>query len=400
MEMRLSLCAIALAWLGALSIPSAAGGGYKIPDQSTRAMGMMDAFVAGADDASAVYYNPAGLARIQRPEGIANLYVSHTELEWDSSAFPDETSDNKHYLIPTAYAAMPAPNRDDLVLGLGIYSPYGLGTEWDPTESPENAAHASFGEIVVINVSPSAGWRVSERLRLGAGLDLAWSSVEQRAEGPPARMSLDGDGTGVGYNLGLQYDLSPSCTLGLTYRSKMTVEYEGDADIQAPPPIPSYSGGAETEIEFPASATVALSLAATPRLRLELAASWEDWSVNDRTVVHRDPPAGPIIQNTNWNSSWVLMLGAEYELNEKITLRSGYGYNEQPSPSATATPLLPQDDLHAVSVGLGYRLSDQLTLDTALLMSHSNSDKRIAQPSGGEYSHFGYALSFGVRYFF
>ncbi|MFW5803063.1 MAG: OmpP1/FadL family transporter [Verrucomicrobiota bacterium] len=400
MKNKLFLFVLALAWSGAPAIPSATGGGYKIPDQSTRAMGMMDAFVAGADDASSVYYNPAGLAHILNPEMIGNLYVSHTELEWDSSTAPDETSDNKHYLIPTAYAAMPAPNRDDLTLGLGIYSPYGLGTEWNTVDSPTNAALGAFGEIVVINVTPSAGWRVSERLRLGAGLDLAWSSVEQRRSGPPTRMSLDGDGTGIGYNLGLQYDFTPTCTLGLAYRSKMSVEYEGDAEIQPPLPFPPYSGGAETEIEFPASATVALSLKPTTRLRLELAASWEDWSINEQTVVHLDPPAGPIVEDNDWNSSWVLMLGAEYELNEKITLRSGYGYNEQPSPSATATPLLPQDDLHALSVGLGYHVSEQLTLDTALLMSHSNDKKRIDATPAGEHSHFGYALSFGVRYRF
>lgn len=387
-----------------LSTSAAMAGGYKIPDQSTRALGMMDAFVAGADDASAVYYNPAGLAHLTSPELIGNLYLSHTELDWDSQAFADEESDNKHYLIPTVYGAYPVPDRDDLVLGLGIYSPYGLGTEWDPNDSPNNAAVSSLGEIVVVNLTPSIAWRATDRLRLGGGLDFAWSSVEQRWEGGapplPPRTSLDGHGTGVGYNLGLQYDFTPACTLGLTYRSKMEVDYSGDAKIGAPR---SYSGRAETEIEFPASATIALSVDASPCLRLEAVAEWDDWSVNERTLIYG--AGGQLLYNipNNWDPSWVFMLGAEYDATERMTLRAGYGYNEQPIPPEYGTPSLPQDNLHAVSLGMGYQMSDRWTLDTAVLVSRSEDEQRISQSPvlrSGEYSHFGYALSVGVRYVF
>ena len=42
---------------------SAQAGGFELPDNGAQALGRGATFVAKADDTTAMYYNPAGLAR-------------------------------------------------------------------------------------------------------------------------------------------------------------------------------------------------------------------------------------------------------------------------------------------------------------------------------------------------
>ena len=119
---RLIACLTVASVLSTALCPRADAGGYRIPDQSTRAMSMMDAFNAGADDASAVYYNPAGLTHLDRPEFIGNLYVSDREFSYDGP-FGDESSDTDLTVFPTVFVGGPLPEAKGFFWGLGVYAP-------------------------------------------------------------------------------------------------------------------------------------------------------------------------------------------------------------------------------------------------------------------------------------
>ena len=86
-----------------LGTTAAQAGGFQIQDQSTRAMGMADAFVASADDASAVYYNPAGLTRLSAPQVIGNVYFAHADVHYAGDGKAQglsENSDGRYYTVP------------------------------------------------------------------------------------------------------------------------------------------------------------------------------------------------------------------------------------------------------------------------------------------------------------
>ena len=106
-----------------LATVTVCGGGFKIQDQSTRAMGMSDAFVAGADDASAVYYNPAGLTHLQAPQFIDNIYFAHATTYYSGPGGSD-SSDGRVYTVPNLYVGGPLPGIDGFYAGLGIYAPF------------------------------------------------------------------------------------------------------------------------------------------------------------------------------------------------------------------------------------------------------------------------------------
>ncbi len=341
------------------------GGASKIQDQSTRAMGRIDAFVAGADDASSVYYNPAGLMRLSAPQFIGNLYFAHTTAYSSGPGF-DETSDNRTYVLPTFFFGTPVGGAENVAAGIGVYAPFGLGARWG--DNTNNATSVSLAEIKLISVNPTIAFALGERLSVGAGVDYFQSTATRRwRPAPQGEIDIEGEGNGWGYNLGLQWDLRDDVTVGLTYRSQVDVHYEGDIDDD----INFLSGSADTKIKYPANATLAVEWRPTSKLRLEVAAEWSDWSINDQSVIYHNLPFPVIVQRQDWEDSWVLMFGAEYDLNEKWTVRGGYGYNETPVPASTADPSLPVGDGHALAVGCSYRFRENATLDLGLIVSYA-----------------------------
>jgi long-chain fatty acid transport protein len=407
---------VAILGLGMMAGATAQGGGFKIPDQSTRAMGMMDAFVAGADDASAIYYNPAGLTRLDGLQAIGNLYLAHANMYY-SGPDGDETSDGRYYTVPNMYLAAPIGDSEALFWGLGVYSPFGLGSRWADDSAVRYTT--TLAEIQLVNINPTLAYKVGDRLAIGVGVDYFTSRVINRlinnydtdlnGDGilditGQGEADMDAEGDGWGYNFGLQWQCSDTIAFGLTYRSRVELDYEGSIELDDIPPafqaiFPS-SSSLETAIEYPASATAAISWQKTPKLRLEFAAEWTDWSSRDEQTF--DTVLALPTTRLDWDDSWVLMLGAEYRLNEKWMLRGGYGFNETPAPKDTADPSLPTGDTHAISIGASYQFSKAVTLDTAFLISYGTKQTLESTPTlpKSDYDAISTLLSFGITYQF
>jgi len=393
----------------------AAAGGFKIQDQGARAMGMIDAFVAGADDASSVYYNPAGLTRLARPQLIVDGYLAHAVTRYNGRGETDE-SDGKWYTLPWLYFGVPMPGYDDVAVGIGVYTPFGLGSRWADDSLVRH--YTTLAEIRLVNINPSVAWQCTERLSIGAGLDFYTSRVLSRRMadyslfgGGDGQVKMDADGRGWGYNLGLQYRVTDRITLGFTWRSPVKVGYDGDVQFDnVPPALAPLFGGThksydvDAQIDYPGIAAGAIAWQATDKLRIEFAAEWSKWSTRDTQAINIHGPA--VVQQPpqelGWKNSWVLMLGAEYQLNERWSVRCGYGFNETPAPPSTADPSIPTGNTHAVSVGLGYRINEHARLDTALVLAYGEGrtlDNPNAPPHSDFYSLSGY-YSIGITYEF
>ena len=258
-------------------------GGAKVPNQSTRAMGMSDAFVAGADDASAVYYNPAGLSRLKGAEVITNLYVAHSTI-YASGPGTDVTSDGRVYVLPNFYLGLPLDATNATTLGLGVYTPFGLGSRWGDDVArqwaqlpgtPLGATAATLSEIQLVNINPVIARKLTDGLSAGVGLDYYVSRAVSRGEmnyspfGGPGEVDLDVEGDGVGFNGGLQWQCSKKVILGLVARSEVEVDYEGDLErdaVPAPlPGTPGVSSHAETTVDYPLSLAAGLRWLVTDR---------------------------------------------------------------------------------------------------------------------------------------
>ncbi len=402
-----------------LTVNCAKAGGFKIQDQSSRAMGMIDAFIAGADDASAVYYNPAGLTRLNRPQLIGNFYLAHAEARYEGPGGTDH-SDGRIYALPNFFLGYPLDKDNRLIAGLGVYSPFGLGSKWD-SNSPVRY-HTTLAEIKMININPTLALAITDELAVGGGVNYYYSQVKMRhkinnpANVADGKQTVDIDGEDWGYNLGLLYELTDKIDLGFTYRSPVTVSHKGDLKVEhvavpktAPPgfAVTNLYSDVKTDLKYPALIGAGVKSQMTDDLRVELAAEWQRWSSRDvqQFEIAGDPPhlpTGVERQKVDWKDSWVLMLGAEYDLTSRWRLRSGYAFNQSPVPPETADPSLPPGDTHAASIGLGHTFRDNLTLDLAGVVSYQEKTtiKGENAPPESKYEAWGGYLAIGLTWEF
>src|SRR6266487_1251538 len=135
-------------------LTKAFAGGYMIPHQSARGLGLSNAMTAGVNDASAVYYNPAALSEVYGN----NLLISGTYVNLQNSVENSgRKSTNKHddNFLATFFANYHIPG-SDLTLGIGTYTPFGLATTYDSDAFTRFAAVQT--ELKTIYITPALSW--------------------------------------------------------------------------------------------------------------------------------------------------------------------------------------------------------------------------------------------------
>ena len=75
--------------------------GFRLPDQDAFATGRGEAFVATADNASAIFYNPAGISQLEGNNLRAGIYAIYLDPSYKSPV-NGQTYDNqlKYHAIP------------------------------------------------------------------------------------------------------------------------------------------------------------------------------------------------------------------------------------------------------------------------------------------------------------
>jgi long-chain fatty acid transport protein len=346
------------------------GAGFALVQQGTAAMAQGNAFVAEANDPSAIFYNPAGLNQLKQVEFYQGTFLNHPDREFhgDDGTF----SETNHRLYHNASAYLAAPINDRLALGFGFFSPFGLGTAWPPTW--EGRYISTLSKLKTYNLNPVASVKLLENLSLAAGFDAMWSSVELKKKNqillptpkgviqlPDGESRLTGDGCGLGYNLGLLYEPIHGVKLGVSYRSDITLTYRGNLSLTLPPQLKKLQtpplGGA-AGLTFPPSVTWGINYARLKPFTFEFDTTWTGWSSYDETRIGLSTPirlgAKPtftLVTPKKWQDAWAFRFGGSYELREGMKIRAGYIYDLSPVPDSTFDPQLPDANRHIFTVG-------------------------------------------------
>lgn len=377
---------------------TALGSGFSIFEQGAKATGMGGAFVATADDPSAIFYNVAGIAQ-QRNMAFysgGTLINFTNEFRGDpNDVFASGTTGhyNRHTFIPpNAYAIVPIGS--NLTFGVGVMAPFGLRTDW---EDPWVGRFVSRdANIKVVSVEPAVAWQSSSgTVAVGAGVEYRRARVVlNRNNALPginpfngklsdvanAYLSSDWE-NGIGWNVGIL--LKPGTwRLGASYRAPMDIDFNGDLTItQISTGIPAVDGqvkaglppsqGIETTVPFPAIAQFGIASTAIPNWDLEFDVTHITWSRFKTLVVTGSAPAGATLidRPQNWDDTMSFRIGANHRVNETWDVRFGAVYDENPQPVEAVSPLLPDSDRMGVSFGVGFR-HGPFTIDATEFVLH------------------------------
>ncbi|MCF8240290.1 MAG: outer membrane protein transport protein [Melioribacteraceae bacterium] len=368
-KVRLTLVALMF------SLSSIFASGFQINEHGARAMAMGGAFTGLANDVSALFYNPAGLVNLKGTHLVAGVTLISPKAAFRGPA-PEitEYSVKDNLFTPINIYATHQIN-DDLAVGLSVNNPYGLGTEW-PEDWVGNKL-AVDTEIRTFFFTPTISYRLTDNLSIGAGLVFAYGDVTIARktslypfEGE-AMVSLEGDGTAWGFTGGLLYQPLKELSLGVSFRSSATFNFEGDATTKGGPSQLEGSlpkGGIAAELTTPMNVTFGVAVFPMNELTLTADFQYVGWSSYDKLAIDfTDPNLDDLSAKRDYNNSFIVRFGAEYWLSSDFALRGGLLYDKNPVDDERVEPTLPDADRLGFNIGFGYNLTEALSVDIAYL---------------------------------
>ncbi len=421
----------------------ALGAGFAVIEQSVSGLG--NAFAGGsaaAEDPTTIFFNPAGMTRLQGQQATAGLHFIFPQSDFkddgNSAVSPalggaaltggDGGNGGEVAVVPNAYYSINFDN--GWVAGLGINSPFGLVTEWD--DGWQGRYHALKSDVLTININPSLAYKVNDHLSLGAGVSAQYVDAElsqaidfgsiAKAKGGAAiaanpalapvlgpaiaglsqnrdgKVNLTADDWAYGYNLGALVEVDENTRFGLAYRSKIEYTAEGDAAYEVPAVIsgvPSLDDpiraafsnvSAKAELTLPASASASAYHRFNQQWVVMADVTWTEWSSFDELRVQFADGRPDAVTTENWDDAFRYSAGLTYSYSEALDLRFGLAYDETPIPDDYRTPRIPGSDRFWVSTGLGYAWSNY-KLDVAyahLFVDDAKSNRQAGVDSTGE----------------
>jgi long-chain fatty acid transport protein len=393
---------------------TAAAQGYGVFEQGTCMMARAGAGVAApCDDGSAGFFNPAALAldrdRVLTLGGV--MVGPRGGFDTFEGQRLDDMSPN-WIPVPGIHLAMPIGQK--AAIGLSVFAPYGLTTEWPTTFEGRFTAYETTLQSPMFQ--PTFAYKFSDAVSFGIGLDITENMVElnQRLDlstqqlapgitfaqlGVPkytdfADFYIHGGKRTFGFNLGfLVKPPDKPVSFGARYmgRQKVTLddmELEStqiNTNLRTPVPLPGIpagtpidallapqfaSGGrlssqaAATELYLPEQLIVGIGIRPAEKWQLALDVQWVNWSLFESLDFATSNGLEEKIYK-GYEDTVGLRFGVEYFATEKTTLRGGAMWHQGAAPEGSVTPELPEGARGEFTLGTGFQAMKKIRLDLA-----------------------------------
>ncbi len=351
-----------------------------------------------ADDASTVYYNPAGISLLNRPELLSNTAILDISTRFRNGGTLDPLgnpvrgspgSKDQYIVLPSLFAALPVSDR--VHLGIGIFSPYGqvntLPGDW------VGRYHVQRTALKTVDIDTAMSLKLTSAISVGAGIDaqrahysrgnaldfgslciisigpVSCGQLGLSPQGADGSFNVDSVNWSAGFNLGLLYNDEDVTHFGLSYRSAIRHDFAGSANFNVPPAaVPLTLGGlfkntsASSSLTMPDTLSIGADRIISDHITLLGDIDWTGWSrLKQLSLTFSNPVQPAQSQQLNWKDSWRVSLGMIYRLDDSLDLRTGIGWDETPISSSFRTADLPDSDLILTAFGASYRLNDMMS---------------------------------------
>lgn len=388
---------------------------------------------APCNDASSIFWQPAFGTRL---EGL-QVYVGLAAIALGGDFTADRTLRVDEADVPTEFPPhlfvnWKSPARR-YALGLGVYVPYGLTSQWK--QDFPGRFTAQRASLATLYIQPTISIDITKNWAIGGGPVFGHSTVElkqsldlsqQRVGTTPftfaslgiapgtefARASLEGDAMGYGFHVGVHGKVGERWQVGGRFISSMEFLYEeADATFEqvatglvipdgtvfgVPNGTPydavlatGFTGtGAltaqqvETKITHPGQAQVGVGFRAPSGTLLSADYSYIIWSKFDELPVTFLGPASGSSRRLieDYDNSSSVKFGVEHAFAGLAIVRGGISWVETPAPDETVTPLLPDQDRLNYAIGLGIPLTTRFDVDASYLKVDTEGRRgRIAE---------------------
>ena len=352
---------------------------FQLNEHSASGLGRAYAGEAAiADNAAVLSRNPAAMTTFDKMA----LSVSGTYIKPDvdvegkiAGAIPASESDiAPDAFVPASYFIQPL--NDQWAWGIGLFSNYGLSTEYSHT----NLAGPIAGdtELVTLNINPNIAYRINSNFSVGAGINAVYAQAElNRYAGALAFSAplnsdtpiahLKGDTWGFGWNVGTLYEINENHRLALTYRSQVDLSFDGDFKGIASS-FQTVDGN--LKLDLPAQAEIAGYHRLNPQFAVHYSVNWTDWSAFQElkatgNACNDGTPGQCLNKPEKFKDSMRYALGGTWYVNPSWEARIGFAYDNSPSPIEPEYRSLsiPDSDRVWYSAGATYHIDQDMSVD-------------------------------------
>ncbi len=355
---------------------------FSLPFINAAGLGTLYAdWATSANDASTAYANPAGLVKLNHQQlmigalGIqGNTRFTGTSIPSAPPAPPEKGSASSRIgaVFPVFYYAVPLS--DKAAFGFGVNTPFALGTIY-PKDSIVRYI-STRSKVVVINISPSLGVQLTDRVSAGLGLDAARlaftlnSMVESPIPFPDSESQNNLSGWGYGWHGGILFQATPCSRIGLSFNSRMMFHTTGESKIYAPLPLGNArTTNQRTYAALPARAQLTLQHDINQQWTIMGTFFYTNWSTLEKiTMRHVIIPGGNTIAEVislNFHNTFDYSVGTSYKINEKWLLRTGVQFMNTPSNARDRAVADPIGSATIVGFGAHYQQNPCIGYDVA-----------------------------------
>jgi long-chain fatty acid transport protein len=384
-----------------LALPTGASAlGMRLFDHDAFATARGDAFVATADNPSAIYYNPAGISQLRGHNVRGTVYTVDVESRFEpaGNGMTLDTGNEFTPLPGVFYAWHPKDEKFPFTFGAGYYLPYGLSMKW-PDNSQFRTVTTS-GSFEYHTLSGVASWQVLPSLSIAAGptLNYAFADLRRGVFSKGDEFKFEGDDTDIGAVAGILWQPTPRHSFGVSYRSPTKMHLKGHSQV-SPGLVPRQD--ASTELPLPQVVIAGYSFRPTTNWNIEVDIDWTDWDTINTPVLKQ--PSGDVALPLQWESSWAIEAGVTRYFDNGLHLSAGYVFIENSTPTKTYDPLIPDQDLHVFSAGMGgeiHRFNWDLTYQFSYGPGRNVSGSVYGPSVAGDYTFVAHGISVSVGYRF
>ncbi len=362
--------------------------GFRNPFQSASATAQGAAFIAQADDPSAIHYNPAGITQllgVQHAFGVglvspdtkftnANGKTIHNDVSGGTVGLPPPG----HFFLTGNFQNSDIEILRRVSIGLGVISLFGFANRY-PSDS-SLAPVITKAQLPVLDIKPTIAFKAHDMLSLGFGVDIfTFASFigEGHAErqfiglgnipgtAPGDKLEVNGKGTTAGINASLlltpllNEEGKPLLNLGFVWRSQAVLPLEGELLANG-----KRVADSESSIKFPE--IYEWGLAAWPirdgrhEWKIEVDVHLVRWqTIRNFDIIFSN--GGSIPQPQRWDNVVSVFVGTEFNWLDvpdfpdwELATRLGYIRSPTPIPDENFDPAVPDSDNHTFSVGFGF----------------------------------------------
>ncbi|MBY7799540.1 outer membrane protein transport protein [Vibrio fluvialis] len=384
--------------------------GFQLAEYSATGLGRAYAGEAAiADNAGSQWRNPAMLTYLKGTQISAGaLYVNpNVDVEGDVSFYGSTSSTSSSdyandAVIPNFYISHQV--NEKWALGLAFGTNYGMETELD-----SGFAASHFGDeamVTTMEANANIAYQLTETVSIGGGIRYVMGEGHFGAKSPAQTEALgltkgttlkymEGDDTSWGWQAGAAWQITPNSRVGFAYKSEVDLKLSGSANMYVQSYGKVLSDTGYMMLTLPATAELSTYHQLTDQFALHTSINWTDWSSFEKLQAELDTMGTVMVKEENWKDNYRFAVGATYQVDPKLALRSGVAYDTAAVSTKNRTITIPETDRIWLSVGAGYDVTEQLTLDAAftyifakdadILESRGYDSDNSAEKVGGQF---------------